>query len=405
MSEIHRWRSGDGDPTLGSSWDSGVAPGVAATADLTFSGVALNNDTVTISGVIYTFKTTINNGVAREVYHGASATDSAANLSAAINAGAGAGTLYSTATVSHVITAGELVGVLGSSPSAGVMRATAYSFGTYANSNIPLLESTAATWSPSSNPSGGLINWASTAIALFDGVSTVACQGTGRLGNIQFQFRQTEDAEHNIGSPTVPFKWNQYNSGEHILEGGGSVYLALSSLGAVDPFTEFVEFSVGRLDGPGYLEFQQSPGRLVVTSGRVGIKQTVGQSIGRILVDGLDADVTVSSGKLTMVWSRNGRFISESVSASDIGSTTWVILGGVVQNKTPMAIGCRVFVSGGVFRLIPAIAPASTDSVQFLCSGGVLDLSESVFAIVGRLVVLPPGEVWGGVVNPSPPIL
>jgi hypothetical protein len=401
MSEIHRWISGDGDPLLASSWQSAVAPGVAAQADLTFTATALNNETVTIAGIVYTFKTSINNGVAREVYHGVSATESAANLSAAINAGAGAGTLYSTATVSHVITAGQPDGVLGSNPSAGVMRATAYSFGTRANATAVSETSTVASWG-SATLLGGLINWTSDAIVMFDGTSTVACLGTDRLDNIAFRLRQTEDAEHNIGSPTNPFRWNQtqysYTPAEHILEGGGDVYLKNGLL----PTSGYViEFRVRRLDGPGYLEFQQNPGRLLVLSGKVGVKQTAGSSIDKIIVDGLDADVNVISGAMAFVWSRNGRFESQNGTTCSAVDGHWIVTGGVVVSRSTMASNSRIHVSGGVFRFIPTNAAQSFPGCFYVVQGGVLDLSESVHDILGRLLLLPPGEVWGALFQPA----
>ena len=83
-----------------------AAGGVAkATAILTLTGNAANNETVTIGDRVYTFKTTLSTGptVPNEVLIGAAATDSIDNLIAAINAGAGSGTTYSTGTVAHAL--------------------------------------------------------------------------------------------------------------------------------------------------------------------------------------------------------------------------------------------------------------------------------------------------------------
>ena len=67
----------------------------------TFTGLPATGQTVTFDGVVYTFRATINNGIAREVLIGATGDDCADNLIAALNAGPGAGTLYSTATTQH----------------------------------------------------------------------------------------------------------------------------------------------------------------------------------------------------------------------------------------------------------------------------------------------------------------
>lgn len=63
-----------------------------------------NNDTVTIGGVVYTYKTTLT-GAANEVLIGASASIALDNLKSAINATAGAGTTYGTGTVVNPVVA------------------------------------------------------------------------------------------------------------------------------------------------------------------------------------------------------------------------------------------------------------------------------------------------------------
>lgn len=73
---------------------------VKATGVLTSSDVFGNNETVTIGGYVYTFKTTLT-GAAFEVLIGASAAASLDNLKSAINASAGAGTTYGTGTYAH----------------------------------------------------------------------------------------------------------------------------------------------------------------------------------------------------------------------------------------------------------------------------------------------------------------
>lgn len=77
-----------------------VGDAVQAEGTLTASGVFSNNDTVTIGGYVYTFKTTLT-GAAFEVLIGANAAASLDNLKSAINASAGAGTTYGTGTYAH----------------------------------------------------------------------------------------------------------------------------------------------------------------------------------------------------------------------------------------------------------------------------------------------------------------
>lgn len=72
---------------------------VAGTNVLTLSANPLANETVVIDDVTYIFRVTLSS--AYDVLIGATASDSLDNLIAAINASAGAGTLYGTATAVH----------------------------------------------------------------------------------------------------------------------------------------------------------------------------------------------------------------------------------------------------------------------------------------------------------------
>ena len=74
-----------------------LVPAVAASLELTFSGTGTANDTVTIGGVVY--KLVAVPADPNDIDIGADAATSAANLAAAINGAAGAGTLYGTGTV------------------------------------------------------------------------------------------------------------------------------------------------------------------------------------------------------------------------------------------------------------------------------------------------------------------
>lgn len=74
--------------------------GVAAKGTGTFTGQPSNNEALVIGATTYTWKTTLT-GAANEVKIGAAFTDSLTNLVAAVNASAGAGTLYGTGTVAN----------------------------------------------------------------------------------------------------------------------------------------------------------------------------------------------------------------------------------------------------------------------------------------------------------------
>jgi hypothetical protein len=102
---------------------TGSAP-AAATATITFSDPGDPDDTVTIGGQVYTLKAAPANPF--EVDIGGTASDTADNLAAAINAGAGSGTAYGAGTIANSdVTA---------SASAGVVTITARTAGTAGNS-------------------------------------------------------------------------------------------------------------------------------------------------------------------------------------------------------------------------------------------------------------------------------
>lgn len=86
---------------------------IAASLALTVSAITgADTQTVTIGGVTYTLNTSLTN-TANHVLIGADATAMAANLAAAINAGAGSGTTYGTGTVANPsVTASANAGVL-----------------------------------------------------------------------------------------------------------------------------------------------------------------------------------------------------------------------------------------------------------------------------------------------------
>jgi hypothetical protein len=100
---------------------------------LTFSGVPSNNETCSLGGLTYTFKTVINNSNAREVLIGASATACANNLAEAINAGSGSGTDYSSATTA--------AGTFTATAASGVLTILTAATGFDANSQLTFTES------------------------------------------------------------------------------------------------------------------------------------------------------------------------------------------------------------------------------------------------------------------------
>jgi hypothetical protein len=73
----------------------------SASVILTFTQPPNNGNTITIAGVVYTFRATINNATPREVWRNNTGAVAASNFTAAVNAGAGSGTAYSSATTAH----------------------------------------------------------------------------------------------------------------------------------------------------------------------------------------------------------------------------------------------------------------------------------------------------------------
>lgn len=83
-------------------------PAVKAAGVLSFSGTGTDLDEVVIGSVTYTLADTL--AAPNDVLIGATAAETAANLVAAINAAAGAGTTYGTGTVAHPDVSAELSG-------------------------------------------------------------------------------------------------------------------------------------------------------------------------------------------------------------------------------------------------------------------------------------------------------
>jgi len=81
-------------------YGSGTLAAVKAKAKIVLSANPADGNTVTVGSITYTFKTTLTPS-ANEVKIGTSASVTASNLAAAINAGAGAGTAYGTGTTAN----------------------------------------------------------------------------------------------------------------------------------------------------------------------------------------------------------------------------------------------------------------------------------------------------------------
>lgn len=136
------------------------ASGTAAAASklLTLASNPANNDTVTIDGTVYTYKTALTGGgvTANEILIGATLTDTRNYTVAAGNKAAGGGTTYGSATVA-------LANVTLSATSTDGVTATAKVKGTAGNS-IAIAESSSA------------MSWASAATALSGGVDPTAAE-------------------------------------------------------------------------------------------------------------------------------------------------------------------------------------------------------------------------------------
>ncbi len=133
-----------------------AASTVEASGTLTFSGVGTVADTITIGSVTYTLRAAPTT-VANEVKIGATATETAANLVAAINGAAGSGTTYGSLTTAHPdVTA---------SAAAAVVTVTAKNGGTAGNS-IATTETGTGTSFGAAALAGGTVTPATRAIGI-----------------------------------------------------------------------------------------------------------------------------------------------------------------------------------------------------------------------------------------------
>lgn len=156
------------------SWN--IITGAQAAQILTFSGLAIADETVTIGGTVYTFKAVP--AGAYQVDIGVTAEACIDNLVAAINEAAGEGTLYGDGTVAHpTVTAAKT--------SATELTVTAKSQGTTANATATTETLTNAAWT-AAVLSGGLEPRITGSATNFDGIpvgATVRVSGAATGAN------------------------------------------------------------------------------------------------------------------------------------------------------------------------------------------------------------------------------
>lgn len=131
-------------------WDDTTLLGgttVAATGVLTFSGTGTAADTVTIGSTVYTLVGTLNNNTPNQILIGGSATLTATNMEAAINATeASRGILFSSPTLAHSL--------VRATRSGAAVTAIAHNGGSASNSIATTDNGTGASWGAGTLTSG-----------------------------------------------------------------------------------------------------------------------------------------------------------------------------------------------------------------------------------------------------------
>jgi hypothetical protein len=189
---------------------------VAATGTLTAAANAADTETVTIGGKVYTFQDTLTN-VDGNVKVGATAADSLANLSAAINLGSGAGTLYAAATTLHPSVSGN-----GASP----LVVTAKTAGAAGNSIATTETAAQLSWGAATLTGGANAGTTANIEIFSENVKRgrVRFQGTNDIGpKWNFDFPAVEFAPGSSINP-ISEEWGP-------LEAAGEVLLSGSSFG------------------------------------------------------------------------------------------------------------------------------------------------------------------------------
>ena len=158
------------------------ADAAAATGVLTFSGTGTDADTVTIAGRVYTLVNALVS--ADDILIGASATDTGDNLAAAINGGAGEGTLYGTGTIANAD--------VSASAAVGVVTVTALQIGEEGNDITTVEAGTGASWA-AATLSGGLDVGGIQAIGVLSHAASLGGSGSG-TGPVWYSGAFNQDA-------------------------------------------------------------------------------------------------------------------------------------------------------------------------------------------------------------------
>ena len=215
--------------------DVTVPNATAATGILTATGNFSNGDTVTTGSKTYTFQTVLTN-VDGNVLIGATASDSLDNLIAAINLGAGSGTVYAAATTSNTF-------VSAAAGAGDTMDATALTAGAAGNLIATTETSANASWG-GATLSGGLSgNVKVLLIGELPSSTTAAIGVVTTLGTVAAQ--NTSFGQHSLAlvagsSAILPKNLAEIHDGathDPILSSGRTIYALFQTESATDGST------------------------------------------------------------------------------------------------------------------------------------------------------------------------
>lgn len=245
---------------------------VHATGTLTFTGNANNNGTVTIGTTVYTFKTALTSPeAAYEVLIGATASDSIDNLVAAINGGAGAGTLYGSDTAVNT----QVTAVNGTGD---VMDVTAILDGPSQNSIATTEVLTNATWG------AGTLAGGDADVTVFENLTTETPTSTATVVVVGFQFDASDATIAAPGGGVLPSLSMTTKvatelgliPGEYVFIGGDSAATQFATA-ADQGFCRVRSITVGGTD---QVFFDKTPATFVTDA---GTGKTIQVFFGRVL--------------------------------------------------------------------------------------------------------------------------
>lgn len=334
--DLHRWIStdGNGDWILATSWSTGISPGVRSTGTLTASAIPVDNDTVTIAGVVYTFKDVL--GSAFDVKIAANVTLTMANMTLAINASGVAGTNYGTGTTkSTTVTA-----VDGASDDVDCTSLFIGSATIIATTEV----SATLSWS-ADTLTGGVQNWDTTDRVVFDGVtSNEDVKANLNMRGLAIQKLTTLSGySGDIGSSGDPLLISSspasIKNDPWLIQGSGTVFMEgidipVSADGIenliVDSINNENALTVGGVIRRGFVK----AGHVTVSSSAtlsdsVGVWATVGPSAVLVLEAGTGPN---------LVYVGDG--ICDNSRSRDLNATSflWIIVGPrgkLIQSRTP----------------------------------------------------------------------